>query len=105
MTRLKRATLLRTTMASAASDANGSVPKEGAIAPASTELTPRATYNTLIREMAPTDRPRERLRDVGPESLSTPELLAIVLRTGNLHQSALGLAQALLTKHGGLSGL
>jgi DNA repair protein RadC len=91
-------------MASAASDANGSVPGGPAGRP-SADLTPHATYNTLIREMAPTDRPRERLRDVGAENLSTPELLAIVLRTGNLHQSALGLAQSLLTKHGGLSGL
>jgi DNA repair protein RadC len=55
--------------------------------------------------MAPTDRPRERLRDIGPENLTQAELLAIVLRTGNTHQSALGLAQSLLKKHGGLSGL
>jgi DNA repair protein RadC len=62
-------------------------------------------YNTRIREMAPTDRPRERLRDIGAENLTQAELLAIVLRTGNTHQSALGLAQSLLKKHGGLSGL
>ena len=55
--------------------------------------------------MAPTDRPRERLWDIGAENLTQAELLAIVLRTGNTHQSALNLAQSLLKKHAGLSGL
>jgi len=62
-------------------------------------------YNTRIREMAVTDRPRERLRDIGAESLTSAELLAIVLRTGWAKQSALSLAQSLLSKHGGLAGL
>jgi DNA repair protein RadC len=73
--------------------------------PASSRLELVETYNTRILEMAPSDRPRERLRDIGAENLSTPELLAIVLRTGNAHQSALVLAQSLLKKHGGLNGL
>jgi DNA repair protein RadC len=58
-----------------------------------------------IREMPASERPRERLRDGGPEALSTAELLAIVLRTGTTQQSALGLAQSLLARHNGLAGL
>lgn len=62
------------------------------------------TY-TLIRDLAATDRPRERLRDAGPGALSPAELLAILLRTGNAKESALTQATRLLAKFGGLSGL
>ena len=36
----------------------------------------------LIRDMPGEQRPRERLRDAGPDALSDAELLAILLRTG-----------------------
>lgn len=36
----------------------------------------RPTYHTTIREMPPTERPRERLAQYGERSLSTAELLA-----------------------------
>lgn len=62
-------------------------------------------YNVRIREIPSSERPRERLRDLGAAALSTPELLAIVLRTGSAQQSALGLATSLLAHHGGLNGL
>ncbi len=62
-------------------------------------------YNTRIREMPATDRPRERLRAHGAESLSNAELLAILLRTGAAGQSVLSLATGLLSRHGGLGGL
>lgn len=51
------------------------------------------------------DRPRERLKQYGAASLSTPELLAIVLRTGAASQSVLNLSGNLLKKFGGLPGL
>jgi DNA repair protein RadC len=92
-------------MAQAPSSAGGPDTNEARRAETGDQPGGPPVYNTRIREMAPTDRPRERLRDIGAEYLSTPELLAIVLRTGNAHQSALGLAQSLLKKHGGLSGL
>ncbi len=41
-----------------------------------------------IKDMPKTDRPRERLFKLGGESLSTPELLAIILRTGSMGESA-----------------
>jgi DNA repair protein RadC len=62
-------------------------------------------YHTLIRDLPATERPRERLRDYGAGSLSTSELLAIVLRTGASRESVLALASRLLSCHGGLVGL
>ncbi len=62
-------------------------------------------YNTRIRELPATERPRERLRERGADGLSTAELLAIVLRTGFADQSVLNLATSLLARHGGLAGL
>ncbi len=54
----------------------------------------------LIREMPPSDRPRERLAERGADALSTAELIAILLRTGVKGQSAVQLAQELLRAHG-----
>ena len=48
----------------------------------------RETY-TLIRDLPVTDRPRERLRDFGADSLSNQELIAILLRTGSSKESAI----------------
>jgi len=55
--------------------------------------------------MVLTDRPRERLLQYGPASLSDAELLAIVLRSGNRSISALGLASMLLGVFGNLKAL
>ena len=62
-------------------------------------------YNTRIRELPSSERPRERLRDQGSNSLSNAELLAIILRTGSADQNVLSLASGLLARHGGLGGL
>lgn len=58
-----------------------------------------------VREWPLAERPRERLRDLGPAHLSTAELLAIILRTGTRERSVVALAQGLLDKYGGASGL
>ena len=50
----------------------------------------------LIREMAPNERPRERLKERGATALGDAELIAILLRTGMKGQSAVQLAQQLL---------
>lgn len=50
----------------------------------------------LVREMPIDERPRERLRKAGVQSLATHELLAIVLRTGCANTSALDVAKTLL---------
>ncbi|MDQ6888263.1 MAG: DNA repair protein RadC [Gemmatimonadota bacterium] len=51
--------------------------------------------------MPRSDRPRERLRDLGAQSLSTAELLAIVLGSGGVGRSALGLGQLVLASADG----
>jgi DNA repair protein RadC len=55
--------------------------------------------------MAEHDRPRERLIKVGAEVLSTAELLAIVLRSGTMGESALRVAERLLIEFDHLPGL
>ncbi|WP_053957520.1 RadC family protein [Inediibacterium massiliense] len=50
-----------------------------------------------IREMAKTERPREKLLKWGVECLSNAELLAILIRTGTKDLSALDLAQKVLS--------
>jgi len=56
----------------------------------------RSLMSFLVREMPMNERPRERLRKAGVQSLATHELLAIVLRTGCANTSALDVAKTLL---------
>ncbi len=51
------------------------------------------------------ERPRERLQRDGIRSLSLPELLALVLRTGGRGSSAADLAQRLLTEFDSVDGI
>ncbi len=62
------------------------------------------SYLTM-KEMPQEDRPREKLLKYGSENLSTAELLALVLRTGSKQQTALDLANKLLTHYQGISCL
>lgn len=50
-----------------------------------------------IREMPEWEMPREKLMRYGKQSLSTAELLAILLRTGSVDKSSVGLAYDLLS--------
>ena len=68
-------------------------------------MTTAVRYQPTIREMPLEERPRERMRDAGPGSLSNGELLAILLRTGSVGENVVQLAGRLLTKYGGLPGL
>jgi DNA repair protein RadC len=58
-----------------------------------------------IRDLPEEERPRERLAKYGPEAVSTAELLAILLRTGSARESALGLAERLLSRFGSLRAI
>lgn len=58
-----------------------------------------------IHEWPETERPRERLLQLGAAALSDAELLAIFLRVGIKGSSAVDLARALLQQFGGLRGL
>ncbi len=55
------------------------------------------TYQKLsIKDWALEDRPREKLLHNGVKSLSSAELLAIIIGSGNRHQSAVDLAKTIL---------
>ena len=58
-----------------------------------------------IKELPADERPREKMLANGAHNLSNAELIAILLRTGTPQESALRLAEKLLYKHQGLSGL
>lgn len=62
------------------------------------------TYLTM-KEMPKAERPRERLARFGPQSLSTTELLAIILRTGVGGENVLTMSTRLISQYGGLAGL
>ncbi|MDO8670115.1 MAG: DNA repair protein RadC [Dehalococcoidia bacterium] len=59
----------------------------------------------MIRDMPTEERPRERLKNYGPDSLSNAELLAIILRTGTAAENVINLSTRLLSQFGGLVGL
>jgi DNA repair protein RadC len=63
----------------------------------------RPTYR--ITDLAESDRPRERLAEVGPQALSNAELIAILLRVGVRGENAVQVGQRLLQTFGGLAGL
>jgi DNA repair protein RadC len=58
-----------------------------------------------VKDLPAELRPREKLLARGPAALADAELLALLLRTGLKGQGVLQLAQALLDRFGGLSGL
>ncbi|MCE2463052.1 MAG: DNA repair protein RadC [Dehalococcoidia bacterium] len=59
----------------------------------------------MIRDMPTGERPRERLRDHGPGSLSNAELIAILLRTGITGENVVNMAVRMLSHFHGLPGL
>src|SRR5690242_2306055 len=65
----------------------------------------RTEYHATVHDIPIDDRPRERLQKKGPESLSTADLIAILLRTGTQRDNVMELASKLLIKYGGLAGL
>jgi DNA repair protein RadC len=58
-----------------------------------------------MRQLAPHDRPREKLERLGAGALGDNELLALVLAGGSAARDALSLANELLDRFGGLRGL
>ncbi len=58
-----------------------------------------------IKEMNEQERPRERLARLGPQSLTTAELLAILLRVGGVGETAVQVGQRLLQSFGGITGI
>src|SRR5215212_2766278 len=68
------------------------------MAPISSPPSPNAL---TIRELPRSERPRERLKHLGAQSLGAAELIAIVLGTGTGRRSSLDLAHAILASAGG----
>lgn len=59
------------------------------------------TYKKLnIKEWAVEDRPREKMLSKGPRSLSDAELIAILIGSGNLDETAVELSKRILTSVG-----
>jgi DNA repair protein RadC len=58
-----------------------------------------------MKDLAPDDRPREKLLRHGAAALGDNELLALVLGTGSRGDGALAVANRLLAGHGGVRGL
>ncbi len=65
----------------------------------------RDSYHLTIKELPADERPREKLRLRGETSLSTAELLAILLSTGVKGETVIEVAQRLLVERDGLPGL
>jgi DNA repair protein RadC len=51
------------------------------------------------------ERPRERLKELGPRSLSDAELLALVIGAGSKGTNAVDAARRILVESGGLDGI
>jgi DNA repair protein RadC len=64
-------------------------------------LPPHSSPALRLRELPRTERPRERLKDLGAHALSSSELLAILIGSGTAGNSALSLAQAVLARTDG----
>ena len=60
---------------------------------------------TMIRDLPPDEKPRERLRALGASQLSNPELIAILLRTGLKGENVLSLSTRVISGFCGFAGL
>ena len=58
-----------------------------------------------MKDVAPQDRPREKLERLGVPGLEDNELVALVLGSGSRHAGALELANRLIACAGGVHGL
>lgn len=62
-------------------------------------------YTPTIRDLPSGERPRERLRDNGPQALSNAELFAILLGAGTRGENVVALSTRMLAELDGLSGM
>lgn len=58
-----------------------------------------------VRDLPKTERPRERLINLGSEALSAQELLALIIARGIRGKSVMNIAQELLSKFGNIKGV
>jgi DNA repair protein RadC len=62
-------------------------------------------YQPRIADLSASDRPRERMAEIGARGLRDAELLAILLRVGSPSENVIRLAERVLADLGGLPGL
>ena len=55
--------------------------------------------NYTIKQLPETERPRERLKQIGPENLSNKELIAIILKTGTKNKNVTDLALEVIKEY------
>ncbi len=65
----------------------------------------RPQYIPMMRDLAASDKPRERLLHVGERAVSTAELIAIIIRVGVAGENVVRLSERILAYFGGLPGL
>ena len=58
-------------------------------------------HSVTMKELPPEERPYEKCLRNGPESLSDPELLAVIIRTGSRQENSLSLSKRVLEMDGG----
>jgi DNA repair protein RadC len=61
--------------------------------------------NFTVHDMPKQERPRERLQRLGPDALSSPELLALIIGRGIPKKSVLDIAHELMRKFGSVHGM
>jgi DNA repair protein RadC len=61
--------------------------------------------NRGMRSMPQAERPTERLLEIGPQSLTIAELIAVIIRCGNRRESALEAGMRIISENGGPSCL
>ena len=59
------------------------------------------SYRLRIKDLPEDERPRERMYKYGPQTLRNAELLAILIQTGNVEETAVQVAEKLLQKYDG----
>jgi len=67
--------------------------------------TQRINEHRSIKDWPESERPREKLLQLGPEGLSDGELLAVLLRIGAFGRSAEDLARQLMAQFNGINGI
>lgn len=58
-----------------------------------------------VHDLPKPERPRERLKQFGPEALSAQELLALIIGRGVSKKSVMTIAQELLVKFGNIKAI
>ncbi|MBS1519055.1 MAG: DNA repair protein RadC [Bacteroidetes bacterium] len=66
-------------------------------------LNDEKDYVISVNDLPLSERPRERLRELGADKLSSAELIALLLNTGTRGESVITLAQKILVRFGSLS--